>query len=246
MLKKRLIIVLTFDNGILYRTKKFNPDYRYTKNFIDFWEVDEIVLIDISKNKLKNSFLEIVNFFSSSCFLPITVGGGINSLKDVQKIFKFGADKIILNSSTFKNPLLITSVSKIYGNQAVMHSVDCKKNIHGKYTVFINNGKFDTKISPFSWVRKAINYGSGEILINNIDNDGSLIGYDLNLIKKICKNVKVPCVALGGAGNWNHMLELFKKTNISGCCTQNIYHFTNKSLNAAKSFLKKNGIFIRT
>ena len=104
MLKKRIIIMLSFVDGILFRTKKFIPDYRYTKNFVDMWEADEIILLDISrKNKLSKSFFEVVNFFCQNCFLPISIGGGIKNIEDARNLFKLGADKIILNSSSFNN-----------------------------------------------------------------------------------------------------------------------------------------------
>jgi len=244
MLKKRLILVLTFNDGILFRTKKFVPDYRYTKNFIDLWSADEIVLLDISKkNKLSKKFIEIVNFFSLNCFLPISVGGGIRSFKDAETLFKQGADKVILNSSTHKNPDLIVKISKVFGSQSIIHSIDCKKK-KNKYEVIINN-IFNTKLDPIKWAKIAVENGCGELLINSIDNDGSLLGYDFDLINLIVEKVKVPCLALGGAGNWDHILQLFKKTNISAACTQNIYHFTNESLRSAKEYLKTNKVLVR-
>jgi cyclase len=244
MLKKRLVLVLTFNDGVLFRTKKFIADYRYTKNFIDLWSADEIILLDISKkNRLSQKFLEIVNFFSLNCFLPISVGGGIRSLKDAVNLFKQGADKIVLNSSTYKNPNLIRKISKVFGSQSIIHSIDCKK-IKKKYEVIINN-TLKTNLDPFQWAKIAIQNGCGELLINSIDNDGSLLGYDLELVNLIVKKVNVPCLALGGAGNWDHILQLFKKTNISAACTQNIYHFTNESLKSAKEYLKKNKMLIR-
>ena len=246
MLKKRLIIVLTFNDGVLFRTKKFIPDYRYTKNFVDLWKADEIILLDISKKKLSKKFIDIVNFFSKNCFLPVSVGGGINNLKNIDLLFKNGADKIVLNSSTFKNSKLIKKASDIYGSQAIIHSVDIKKTNKNKYTVMINNGKFDTNLSPFQWAKIAIDNGAGELLINNIDNDGSLSGFDIDIIKKLSKKFKSPMLALGGGGNWEHFLELFKKTDISACCTQNIYHFTNTSLSSLKKYLQGNKINIRT
>lgn len=245
MLKKRLILVLTFNDGILFRTKKFIPDYRYTKNFIDLWSADEIILLDISKkNKLSQKFLDIVNFFSLNCFLPISVGGGIKTFKDADNLFRQGADKVVLNSSTYKNPDLIREISNVFGSQSIVHSIDCKKNKRNKYEVVINNS-INIKLDPFQWAKIAIENGCGELLINNIDNDGSLLGYDLDLINLIVKKVKVPCLALGGAGNWDHILQLFRKTKISAACTQNIYHFTNESLKSAKEYLKKNKILVR-
>ena len=245
MLKKRLILVLTFNDGVLFRTKKFIADYRYTKNFIDLWSADEIILLDISKkNRLNEKFLEIVKFFSLNCFLPISVGGGIRSFKDAVNLFKQGADKIVLNSSTYKNPDLIGEISKVFGSQSIIHSIDCRKIKKNKYEVIINN-TLKTNLDPIQWAKIAIQNGCGELLINSIDNDGSLLGYDLELSNLIVKKVNVPCLALGGAGNWDHILQLFKKTNISGACTQNIYHFTNESLKSAKEYLKKNKVLIR-
>lgn len=245
MLKKRLILVLTFNDGVLFRTKKFIADYRYTKNFIDLWSADEIILLDISKkNKLSKKFLEIVRFFSLNCFLPISVGGGIRSFKDAVNLFKQGADKIVLNYSTYKNPYLIRKISEVFGSQSIIHSIDCKKIKKNKYEVIINN-KLKTNLDPIQWAKIAIQNGCGELLINSIDNDGSLGGYDLELNNLIVKKVNVPCLALGGAGNWDHILQLFKKTNISAACTQNIYHFTNESLKSAKEYLKKNKVLVR-
>jgi cyclase len=171
------------------------------------------------------------------------VGGGIRSLKDAVNLFKQGADKIVLNSSTYKNPNLIRKISKVFGSQSIIHSIDCKK-IKKKYEVIINN-TLKTNLDPFQWAKIAIQNGCGELLINSIDNDGSLLGYDLELVNLIVKKVNVPCLALGGAGNWDHILQLFKKTNISAACTQNIYHFTNESLKSAKEYLKKNKMLIR-
>ncbi|MBT89929.1 MAG: hypothetical protein CMN79_05505 [Spirochaetales bacterium] len=246
MLKKRLIISLTFNDGILFRTKKFLPDYRYTKNFIDFWTADEIILLDVSrKKKLSESFLDIIKFFSNNCFVPLSVGGGIKSIEDVNMLFKTGADKVVLNSSTYNNPGLINKISKNYGSQAIIHSIDCKINSKGKHTVMVNNGSLDTKYSPIEWADIATQNGCGELLINNIDNDGSLLGYDLNLILSITNKFDCPTLALGGAGNWEHIYQLFKITNTSGACTQNIYHFTNESLKSAKNYLKNKQILVR-
>ena len=107
MLKKRLIITLTFLDGILFRTKKFTPDYRYTKNFVDLWSIDELIILDISEKKFSNNFLDIINFFSLNCYVPISVGGGIKSLNDADIYFRSGADKIVLGSNCLKN--MVTS-----------------------------------------------------------------------------------------------------------------------------------------
>jgi cyclase len=244
MLKKRIIIVLTFNNGVLFRTKNFKPDYRYTKNFIDLWSVDEIILIDVSKKKDHKKFLNIVNFFKENCFVPVTVGGGVKDMKYADNIFKNGSEKILLGSDSLNNKNLIREISEKYGSQALVQSVDIKK-INKHYVVMKNSGEIATDYSLIKIIKSFIKFGAGEILINNIDNDGGLLGYDLKLIKKISKEIDSPLLALGGAGNWHHLLELFKKTNISAACTQNIYHFTEESVNSAKRFLLANNINIR-
>lgn len=244
MLKKRLIITLTFLDGVLFRTKKFTPDYRYTKNFIDLWSIDEIIIIDLSVKKFKKSFIDIINFFSANCFVPLSVGGGIRSLDNAMMYFNNGADKVILGSKSIIDGVLIEKISKVYGSQSIIQSIDCKKN-DKNYKLSIMSGKILTEIDPIEASKKALSFGAGEIMINSIDNDGSLLGYDIDFIKKISSNLDCPVLALGGAGKWSHILDLFKLTNISAACTQNIFHFTEESIASAKDFLIKNKIIVR-
>jgi len=246
LLKKRIIITLTFLNGVLFRTKKFKPDYRYTKNFIDLWSIDELILIDISKNKFSNTFLDLVKFFSKNCFVPISVGGGIESIINADTYFRYGADKIVLGSNSINKQNLVKEISNKYGNQSIIQSVDCKKKpLTQEYTVMGKSGKIDLLIDPVKFSLEMLSQGVGEIMINNIDSDGSLLGYDIKLIELISSKVKSPILALGGGGSWTHILDLFQTTDISGACTQNIFHFTEESILSAKSFLKKNDINVR-
>ena len=129
MLKKRLIISLTFKDGVLFRTKNFCPDYRYTKNFIDLWNADEIILIDVSDagKKLSEKFKEIIKFFINNCHLPISVGGGISSLENAQSIFDLGVEKIIMNSSTYYNSKLTSDLVTKFGSSSIIQSIDFKK-----------------------------------------------------------------------------------------------------------------------
>jgi len=246
LIKKRIIITLTFLNGVLFRTKNFKPDYRYTKNFVDLWSIDELILIDISEKKFSKNFLELINFFSRNCFVPISVGGGIATLENADILFKNGADKVVLGSGAINKKDLIEKISKKYGNQSIIQSVDCKK-IHknNRYTVMGSSGTENLLQNPIEFSINALARGAGEIMINNIDNDGSLMGYDLKLIKMVSEKINSPILALGGAGNWQHMLDLLSKTDISGACTQNIFHFTEESIFSAKKFLKDNNIKVR-
>ena len=158
MLKKRIIISLTFLDGILFRTKNFKPDYRYTKNFIDLWSIDELILIDISKKKFSTEFLDLIKFFCTNCFVPISVGGGIKNLDDADTFFKHGADKIVLGTGSLNDDILLNKISKKYGNQSIIQSLDCKKILsdHINYTVMTNSGSDDMKMDPISLADKAI------------------------------------------------------------------------------------------
>jgi len=246
LLKKRIIITLTFLNGVLFRTKKFKPDYRYTKNFIDLWSIDELILIDISEKKFSKNFLDLIAFFSKNCFVPISVGGGITAIENADIFFKNGADKIVLGSNAINKKNLIGQISKKYGNQSIIQSVDCKKILKDNtYAVMGSSGTENLLQNPIEFSLKALERGAGEIMINSIDNDGSLMGYDLDLIKLVSNKINCPILALGGAGNWQHILDLLSETDISAACTQNIFHFTEESILSAKKFLKENKIKVR-
>jgi len=247
MLRRRLITVLTFSNGTLFRTKLFEPDYRYTHNFVDSWSVDEIVILDITRDKNGNrdKFLDVVRTFAHDCFVPICIGGGVRNLEDVRELMEVGADKVMINTGALERPELITEISRAYGSQCAVVSIDAKKTDEGSYEVFSNFGKEPTSKSPEIWAKEAEELGAGEILITSIDRDGSLLGYDLDLCKLISGSVSVPVLGLGGAGNWKHFLEGFEKGGLSAVCTQNIYHFTENSISSAKKFLTKNGIEVR-
>ena len=246
MLKKRLITALTFNNGILYRTRNFLPDYRYTKNFIDTWSIDEIIVLDITRNKKKISkiFLKNLKFISENCFVPICAGGKIKDLTDVDLYLKSGADKISINTQAFLYPDLVKKIVDKYGVQVLTLSVDVRKK-KDHYKIFISNGQQEVKISLEKYLYDMQKIGIGEILINCIDRDGTLEGYDLNLLKFIKEISDVPVICLGGAGSWKHFSDAIKVSDIDAVATNNIYHFTENSIISAKNYLKKNGYNFR-
>jgi imidazole glycerol-phosphate synthase subunit HisF len=247
MLRKRLITVLTFNEGVLFRTKNFEPDYRYTHNFIDAWSVDEMIILNITRNNSSkdDKFFDVISKFASNCFVPLTIGGGIRSLADVKNFLDAGADKVVLNTGALKNPDLISKVAKIYGKQCIVISIDVKKNANGAYEVYDTFGTRNTKKNPVLWAKEAESLGAGEIMLNSIDLDGSLLGYDLQLCQKVVKKLEIPLLICGGAGNWKHFAAALKEGNVSGFCTSNIYHFTETSIKSAKLFLKNKGFNIR-
>mgnify|MGYP001250480059 CR=1 FL=1 len=245
MVRRRVISVLTFFESVLTRTKKFKPDYRYTANFVDTWSIDEIILLNISPNRAKDSgFKKIINKFAKSCFVPLAAGGGVNNLNDAISMIDSGADKVILNSAIFKDKNIITDISKYLGSQCCVVSLDCKK-IKNKYYAFSDLGKVNTGMECIELAKKVEKLGAGEIMINCIEKDGSLEGYDLELCSKISNAVKIPVLISGGAGNWEHFAQGFLKGNADAVCTSNIYHFTEKSIKSSKLYLKDKQINVR-
>ncbi|MDO8675168.1 MAG: imidazole glycerol phosphate synthase cyclase subunit [Candidatus Omnitrophota bacterium] len=247
MLKKRLITVLTFADGVLFRTKDFNPDYRYTANFVDAWSIDEIVVLDITRPGRgdRENFYHEVSRFAEQCFVPLAAGGGVRSIEDFKTFLKLGADKVVVNSEALRRPEFITQAAKLYGTQCVVVSMDVKKNLNGSYEVYKDFGTQPTGLSPVTWAQKAQHLGAGEILVTSIEKDGSLEGYDNELNRLVSEAVKVPVLVNGGAGKWQDFVDGFEMGKAAGVCTTNIYHFTESSITSAKIYLKDNGIQIR-
>lgn len=251
MLKKRLIACLIIKNGILVQSIGFNKylpigDPKYTVELISRWDVDEIVLLDISaKNENRIVSLEVLNLLSKYCFIPLSVGGGISSIQHVKLIISAGADKIVINSECFENPNLIERISEKFGNQCVIVSIDCRKDKNGEYKVFSNSGKKDTGLDPVSWSKKVESLGAGEILLNSIDRDGSKKGYDTELISMVASSVDIPVIAIGGVGKFNHFATGILDGNASAVAAANIFHFIEHSTIMAKANLLQAGVNIR-
>lgn len=248
MLRKRLVTVLTFNDGVLFRTKDFLPDYRYTLNFVDAWSVDEIVVLDVTRpgGGQRANFLEVVRRFAGKCFVPLAAGGGLRHLDDVREMMGIGADKVVVNSAAIRRPEFITEIARAYGAQCVVVCIDARKRAEGGYEVFADFASSPTCLTPENWAREAVRRGAGEILIQAVDRDGSLEGYDLELCRAVADAVDVPVLILGGAGQWQHFVEGFRAARASAVCTQNIYHFTETAIKSAKTFLTKAGIEIRS
>jgi len=248
MIRKRLITVLTFNNGILFRTKDFIPDYRYTFNFVDAWSIDEIVVLDVTRpgEGERENFYNVVSQFAERCFVPLAAGGKVTSIDDFHIFLSIGADKVTVNTEAFRNPKIITEAAQIFGSQCVVVSIDAKKKKDGGYEVYIANGTQPTGIDPATWAKIAADYGAGEIVIASIDKDGSLEGYDNELNKQVAEAVNIPVLVCGGAGKWQDFVDGFTLGKASAVCTANIYHFTEKSIKSAKNYLKTNGINMRT
>ncbi len=246
MLRKRVVTALTINDGTLFRTKLFRPDYRYTLNFVDAWSIDEIVILDVTRGDTpdRQKFFDVVSAFAAECFVPISVGGGIREFEDVKRYMDAGGDKVVVNTGVLENPALITQIASAYGAQCVVVSIDAAKTETG-YEVMSHFGTKASGRDPATWAKEAESLGAGEILITSIERDGALQGYDLELSAAVAEAVSVPVQVLGGCGNWKHMAAAFDIPGVSAACTQNIYHFTEASISSAKKYLNSKGIEIR-
>ena len=247
MVRNRLITILTINNGVLFRTRNFIPDYRYTLNFVDAWSIDEIVILDITREreKGKDRFHSTVENFAKNCFVPLAVGGDVSCVEDFSRLLNLGADKVTINTQAVGKPELITTVAKKYGSQCVVVSIDAKKTNDSKYEVFTEFGTKATGLCPKDWAKQAEELGAGEILITAIDKDGSLEGYDDELNCLVSEGVNVPVLVAGGAGKWQDFVDGIRIGKASAVCTTNIYHFTESSISSAKQFMKQNKIHVR-
>ena len=245
MISRRIIAVLTFEDGSLTRTQNFIADYTYTQNFINNTLFDEIVIIDISKNnKNRAKFYDVVKKFAENCFVPICVGGKIKTFSEVRKFQELGVDKILINSSFVTNPTLIKRIIKTYGNQFVVIGIDFKK-IKSKYVCYFNRGKKKINKNIKKYLSEMNKTSPGEILLQSIDRDGTFHGFDLKILKFVKKHLTCPLLVCGGAGNWDHFVDAFSVGGADGVCTNNIFHLTYQSVLSAKEHCKKKLIEIR-
>ncbi|MEW6664764.1 MAG: imidazole glycerol phosphate synthase cyclase subunit [Thermodesulfobacteriota bacterium] len=246
MVRKRLITVLTVNNGVLFRTRNFIPDYRYTINFVDAWSVDEVVLLDITRpgEGLRENFYEVVKQFATNCFVPLTVGGGVRSIEDFKILLGMGADKITVNTGAVERPKFITEAARLFGSQCVVVSIDAKGE-KGSYEVFTRFGTTPTGLRPEDWAREVQNCGAGEILVQSLERDGTLEGYDNGLNSLVSQAVEIPVLVCSGAGNWKNFVDGFREGGASAVCTTNIYHFTENSIRSAKQYLYRSGMEVR-
>lgn len=242
MLRKRIIPCLLLRNGALVKTVKFNKfdyigDPVNTIRIFNELEVDELILLDILASRLNNEpDFELIKEVSEECFMPLTYGGGIKSVDDMRKILSIGVEKITINTSALKNPKLIEEGVKNFGSQCVVGSIDIKKNIFGKYTVYSRNILEGSIINPIETAIEMEDRGVGELLITSADRDGTWSGYDIELIKIIMDNVSIPVIVNGGAGYLSDIDELFKKTSSSAAAAGSLFIYQKKGMGVLVNF----------
>ena len=207
---------------------------------------DELVFYDITASvEGRKIFTDILTRVAEEVFIPLTVGGGISTLSDFDRVLKCGADKVSVNSGAIKNPILINEAASKYGNQCVVLSVDVKR-LGGDYHIFAEGGRRDTGILALSFIEDGIKHGAGEIVVNSIDTDGVKKGFDLELLRKVCDISPVPVIASGGAGKVEDFTKLFKKIpDISAGLAASIFHLGEVKIKDLKKELKAEGILVR-
>jgi cyclase len=193
---------------VKFAAPKYIGDPVNTVRIFNEEEVDEVIFLDISATpEGREPQNQLIREIAGECFMPFAYGGGIRSLREMQEIFALGAEKVVLNSSVLERPELITEGAQSFGSQSIVVSIDVKRNWRGRYEVRTHGGRRTTRWSPLEWAREAENRGAGEILLTSIDRDGTMIGYDLDLIGQVSQVVDVPVVACGGAGNLKHCAD---------------------------------------
>ena len=207
---------------------------------------DEICFLDITaSHEKRKAMLEVIKKTTQNCFIPITVGGGVSNLEDINNLLLSGADKVSINTAAVKNMNFIKEASKKFGAQCIVVAVDAKKVSEEKWEIFTHGGRNKTGIDAIEYAKTAQANGAGEILLTSMDKDGTKSGYDLRLLKEITSSLSIPVIASGGVGNLEHLYEGVKKGGASALLAASIFHFGELTIREVKDFLKSKNISVR-
>jgi imidazole glycerol-phosphate synthase subunit HisF len=219
---------------------------KFPIEFVVKWDVDEIVLLDMSATpEGRIPDLEVLSLLSRTCFVPLTVGGGIRTVDDVRSVVRAGADKVCVNSHAVERPQLISEIADVFGSQCVVVSMDCRRERDGSFQVYTHSGKQATGLSAAKWAQQVEALGAGEIFLNSIDRDGSKQGYDVDLIRSVTDVVSIPVIACGGVGSHSHFATGILKGKASAVAAANIFHYIEHSTIVAKAHLLRAGVDVR-
>lgn len=209
-------------------------------------EVDELFLVDITASIEGNlPDHDSVSDFSEECSVPFTVGGGITNLEQIVSLLHAGADKIAINTAAYSNPDIVSAAANRFGAQCVVMSIDAKRHEDGRYSCFSHSATINTGKTPVEWAKEMADRGAGEILLTSIDRDGTMLGYDLELVEQVAASVDIPVIASGGAGNYQHMIEVVTNAGASAVAAASIFHFTEQTPAGAKNAMQAAGIPVR-
>lgn len=251
MITKRIIPCLDVKDGRVVKGVNFKglQDVSSPVELAKYYTengADELVFYDITASSDgRKLFTDILCETAKSVFIPLTVGGGINSVADFDRVLKCGADKVSVNSGAIKNPSLISEAAKLYGNQCVVLSVDVKR-VDGVFRVFAKGGRENTGMEAIEWIKRCVSNGAGEIVVNSIDTDGVKKGFDLEMLEKVCDAVNVPVIASGGAGKIDDFITLFQSVSkVDAGLAASIFHFGEVRIEDLKKEMKRNNITTR-
>lgn len=248
MITKRIIPCLDVKDGRVVKGVNFKglQDISSPVELAKYYTqngADELVFYDITASSDgRKLFTDILCETAKSVFIPLTVGGGINTVEDFDRVLKCGADKVSVNSGAIKNPDLICKAAKLYGDQCVVLSVDVKR-VDGVFRVFAKGGRENTGMDAIEWIKRCVANGAGEVVVNSIDTDGVKKGFDLEMLEKVCDAVNVPVIASGGAGKIEDFITLFNTVpKVDAGLAASIFHFGEVSINDLKKEMKRNNI----
>jgi cyclase len=250
MLKNRIIPCLDVQNGRVVKGINFvdlkdaGDPVEQAKIYSD-GGADEICFLDITaSNENRETIYEVVKKTSKKCFVPLTVGGGVRSVEDINKLLNCGADKVSINTAAVQNSDVIIESSKKFGSQCIVVAIDAKKN-NEKWEVFTHGGRNKTGIDALDFAKKMEDCGAGELLVTSMDRDGTQVGYDIDLMSKISTTVNIPIIASGGVGNLDHLVDGIEKGKASAVLAASIFHYGKHSIKEAKEYLDSKGIPVR-
>ena len=251
MLKKRIIPCLDVKDGRVVKGVNF-VNLTDVGDPVDaaraYYEAgcDELVFLDITAtHEERDTTVEMVRHVADQVFIPFTVGGGIRSVEDMNKMLKAGADKVAVNSSAVANPQLIKDCAEKFGSQCVVVAIDGRREADGSWHVYVAGGRKDTGKDLIEWAKEAVDLGAGEILLTSMDKDGTKSGFDVDMLNAVASVVDVPIIASGGAGNKEHMVEVFQQTPATGALAASIFHFGEVSVAETKRAMQEAGIEVR-
>ena len=248
MITKRIIPCLDVKNGRVVKGVNFAglQDVSSPVSLAQFYSdngADELVFYDITASSDgRKIFTDILRETASRVFIPLTVGGGINTLEDFDRVLKCGADKVSVNSGAIRNPDLVREAARLYGDQCVVLSADVKR-VDGLFRVFAKGGRENTGMEAISWIKKCVAAGAGEVVVNSIDTDGVKRGFDIEMLEEVCQAVNVPVIASGGAGCIDDFIKLFRSLpKVDAGLAASIFHFGEVSIGDLKGEMARSGI----
>lgn len=250
MLKKRIIPVLLLRNGRMVKGKQFanyrdTGDPRSAVRIYSAQDADELIFLDIQASvESRAALLDVVREAAAECFMPLAAGGGVRSIADVRGLLLAGADKVVINTAAVEDPALISAAAEHFGAQCIVGAIDYRGSDAGP-RVWIRSGTEPTSLDPLAHARALVDRGAGELLLNSIDRDGMMQGYDLELADRVAQAVPVPVIVCGGAGNFMHLADALSKTAVSAAACASLFHFGDNNPIRSRSYLRNLNVPMR-